>query len=202
MMIVGAAIGAVSGLIVSSWQGFKDPPWEGFSVPKFFRSILVGAAAGAFFSYLSGEGILRIDNRGILAFAIVAVERVIGEAYKGFFRRGAHEEYFKLLPKLRIPGEIYIAKLLAGVGFLIAAGWLFRLLAWWLERLSGRWDGLWAPGLLVGMAAGLLAVTGWVWSMASYRIPWISQTASWGTSTRTPKRRIRPQAPTAMKRPN
>ncbi len=31
------AIGAVAGLIVSSWQGFKDPPWEGFFVSKFLR---------------------------------------------------------------------------------------------------------------------------------------------------------------------
>ena len=47
--LTGAAIGAVAGLIVSSWQGFKDPPWEGFSVSKFLRSIGVGIEPG--FSY-------------------------------------------------------------------------------------------------------------------------------------------------------
>jgi hypothetical protein len=158
-MIVAAAIGAVAGLIVSSWQGFKDPPWEGFSLRKFFRSILTGSAAGAFFSYLGAKGILPVDNPGVLAFAVVAVERVVGEAYKGFFRRSAHAEYFKLLRRIHIP-EIYVAKLVAGVGFLVAAGWLFRLLAWSLGLLTVRWGVLWAPGLIVGMGAGLLAATG------------------------------------------
>ncbi len=159
-IISAAAIGAVAGLIVSSWQGFKDPPWEGFSLRKFFRSILIGAAAGACFSYLESRQILCLDNPGILAFAVVAVERVVGEAYKGFFRRGAHEEYFKLLHRIRIPGDIYVVKLLAGVGFLVAAGWLFRLLAWLLGRLAGQREGLWVPGLLVGMGAGFLAAIG------------------------------------------
>lgn len=159
-MILGAAIGAVAGLIVCSWQGFKDPPWEGFFVGKFFRSILVGAAAGALFSYVSHKGIFPVDNLGVLAFAIVAVERVVGEAYKGFFRKGAHAEYFKLLRRMHIPGDIYIAKLLAGVGFVIGAYWLFRLLALWLGQLTERSSELWLPGLLVGMGAGLLAAAG------------------------------------------
>ena len=35
-------IGLVAGSIVSSWQGYKDPPWEGFVLSKFVRSILIG----------------------------------------------------------------------------------------------------------------------------------------------------------------
>jgi len=57
-MIEAALIGAVAGLIVSSWQGYKDPPWEGFFFKKFLRSILVGAAAGIIFSAMSGREIL------------------------------------------------------------------------------------------------------------------------------------------------
>ncbi len=159
-VISGAIIGAVAGLIVSSWQGFKDPPWEDFYVVKFVRSILIGACAGAILSYLSTVGVLRIDNPGIFAFAIVAVERVVGEAYKGFFRRGAHKEYFKLLRRVHIPGEVYIIKLLAGAGFVIIAGCLFGLLAWGLGQLAARSGNLWGPGLVIGMAAGMLSATG------------------------------------------
>jgi hypothetical protein len=158
--ISAIAVGAVAGLIVSSWQGFKDPPWEGFFWGKFFRSILVGATAGFCFSSAGRIGLLYIDNPGILAFAIVAVERVIGEAYKGFFRRGAHAEYFKLLRRIHIPGEIHSVKVIAGIGFIIASFWLFRLLAWCLQTMTQHWESLWLPGLLAGTGAGLLAAIG------------------------------------------
>ena len=153
-------IGAVAGLVVSSWQGFKDPPWEGFFISRFVRSILVGAAAGSVFFYVDAAGISSIDNLGVLAFAIVAVERVVGESYKGFFRKGSHAEYFKLLRRLRIPASIYIVKLLSGCGFIIGAYWLFRLLSYWLARLAAEFGTLWLPGLIIGVLAGLLVAAG------------------------------------------
>ena len=154
--LTGAAIGAVAGLIVSSWQGFKDPPWEGFSVSKFLRSIGVGIAAGIFLCTLR-ESAAR--NLGILAFAVVAVERVIGEAYKGFFRRGEHDEYYRLLRRMSIGESGYPARIILGFGFILGAYWLFRLLAWWLARMVAA-QGMPIAGLLVGIAGGLLVATG------------------------------------------
>ncbi len=154
------AIGAVAGLIVSSWQGFKDPPWEGFFVSRFLRSILVGSAAGAVLACAALAGRLTIDNCGVFAFAIVAIERVVGEAYKGFFRKGAHAEYFKLLRRMGVPESLYAAKLLLGAGFVIGSYWLFRLLAFCLERLADGPQPLWVAGLLVGTACGLLVAIG------------------------------------------
>ena len=120
-IMTAVGIGAVAGLVVSSWQGFKDPPWEGFFIRKFMRSILIGGAAGSLFFFADAAGIYAIDNPGVLAFAVVAVERVVGEAYKGFFRKGAHAEYCKLLRRLGIPENVYFVKLLFGGGFIIAA---------------------------------------------------------------------------------
>ncbi len=159
-IITGMAIGALAGLIVSSWQGFKDPPWEDFFVGKFLRSILVGAGAGALFAYAGSAGILRVDNAGIFAFAVVAAERVVGEAYKGFLRKGAHDEYFRLLGWLGVPGGGYVIKLLLGAGFMVGAYWLFRLLAWWLSRMVSQSGGLLLPGLAVGAGGGLLVAIG------------------------------------------
>jgi hypothetical protein len=145
---------------VSSWQGFKDPPWEGFSLAKFLRSIFVGMAAGACLSYLSIHKGMAAENPGILAFAVVAVERVIGEAYKGFFRRGAHEEYYRLLQRMSVPDCGYPAKVTLGVGFIFGAYWLFRLLAWCLARIVHGTGSLSLAGLLAGMAGGLLVAMG------------------------------------------
>ena len=116
-----ACVGALAGLIVSSWQGFKDPPWEGFALRKFLRSIFVGTLAGIAFAYASSTGRLAVDNLGVLAFAIVAVERIVGEAYKGFFRRGPHAEYQGLLRRLQVPTHVYPVKVLLGGGFVAGA---------------------------------------------------------------------------------
>ena len=159
-MLLALATGAVAGLIVCSWQGFKDPPWEGFHIGKFLRSILVGSAAGAALYYAGTLGTLTIDNLGVFAFAIVAIERVVGEAYKGFFRKSPHGEYFKLLRRMRVPESVYAAKLLLGTGFLIGSYWLFRLLAFWLKRLAAGPHPLWLDGLLVGLAGGTLVAIG------------------------------------------
>ncbi len=159
-ILTTAGIGAVAGLVVSSWQGFKDPPWEGFFISKFVRSILVGAAAGCIFFYADAAGIFSIDNLGVLAFAIVAVERVLGESYKGFFRKGAHAEYFKLLRSLGVPDNNRFVKLLAGCGFIIGAFWLFWLLARWLAHLVAGFGTLSLPGLIIGVLTGLLVGTG------------------------------------------
>lgn len=159
-MTLAMVIGTVAGLIVSSWQGFKDPPWEGFFIGRFLRSILVGSAAGGVLAYAGTAGALTIDNYGVLAFAVVAIERVVGEAYKGFFRKGAHGEYFKLLRRMRVPESVYVIKVLLGAGFVFGSYWLFRLLAFWLKRLTAGSRPVWLAGLLVGIAGGLLVAIG------------------------------------------
>lgn len=159
-IVVASVTGAVAGLIVSSWQGFKDPPWEGFSVRKFLRSIVVGTAAGASIALAATRGFLAIDNLGVLAFAVVAAERVIGEAYKGFLRPGAHAEYSKLLGRFGVRQGAYLLKVLLGMGFLIAAYWLFRLLAFVLQWMVIGRGSLLAAGLVGGLGAGLLAAIG------------------------------------------
>jgi hypothetical protein len=156
-ILAGAATGAIAGLTVSSWQGFKDPPWEGFFVAKFLRSIVVGVAAGAFLCTLHESA---AGNPGILAFAVVAVERVIGEAYKGFFRRGKHDEYYLLLRRMSVTESAYPARIVLGLGFVIGAYGLFRLLAWWLARMVATLGSLSIAGLLAGMAGGLLVAIG------------------------------------------
>ena len=159
-MAIAIAVGAVAGLIVSSWQGFKDPPWEGFYLGRFFRSIGIGAAAGAILAYADAHDAIRVDNIGVFAFAVVAIERTVGEAYKGFFRKRAHGEYYKLLGRLRVPVDAYFFKVLLGVGFIVGAYWLFRLLAWWLARMVGPVGDLLVPGLVIGVAGGLLVAIG------------------------------------------
>lgn len=153
-------IGGVAGLIVSSWQSFKDPPWEGFSAVKFVRSIWIGIAAGALFHLAQDRGLINVDNLGVLAFAIITVERMVGEGYKGFFRRGEHAEFHKLLHRIHIPAHIYPVKILAGIGYVAGALWLLRWLSRRLEWMMSNWEGLLVPGAVIGVAGGLLVAAG------------------------------------------
>jgi hypothetical protein len=158
--LTGAVIGSMAGLIVSSWQGFKDPPWEGFSLAKFLRSILVGAGAGGALAWFLSRRGLVVDNPGVFAFAVVAIERTIGEGYKGFFRRGSHAEYLRLLTKLHIPATSYFIKVAAGIGYLVGVYWLFRGLARLLDSLIASGSGLAVPGIVIGLLDGVMVGIG------------------------------------------
>ncbi len=160
MLPLYIVIGAVSGLIVSSWQGFKDPPWEGFFFSKFMRSIAVGAGAGAVLLLAASRGWLLVDNLGVLAFAIVALERMAGETYKGFLRRGAHPEYHKLLGRLHIPADRYPVKLALGVGFLAVAIELIRGVASLLTHLTTMTGSASRAGAIAGLVAGVIVAIG------------------------------------------
>lgn len=153
-------VGAVAGLIVSSWQGFKDPPWEGFSGWKFVRSIAVGIVCAALLYELSARGMFVIDNWGVFAFSIVTLERLAGEAYKGFFKRRDHPEFHKLLHRIHIPAHIYPVKVAVGIAYIAGILWLLAYLSRRLEWMMANLPSLWLCGAIVGALGGLLVATG------------------------------------------
>jgi len=153
-------IGLVAGSIVSSWQGYKDPPWEGFSLVKFARSIVAGGAIGVAFWALQSRLTTAIDNLGLLLLAILATERLVGEAYKGFFRRAPHPEYSKLFVRLGLPVDSYPLKVVFGFLFLGIGFALFGLFGWLGASLLEAFGRTAFAGLLLGAAAGTLVATG------------------------------------------
>jgi hypothetical protein len=159
-MLLHVWIGSVAGLIVSSWQSFKDPPWEGFSAVKFVRSIGVGMLMAFILSMMSARGLLSIDNLGAFAFSVLTLERMAGEGVKGFFRRREHAEFHKLLHRIHIPAHIYPVKIAVGVGYVAGSVWLLRWLSRRLEWMMAGSDNPLIPGAVFGMIGGLLVATG------------------------------------------
>ena len=160
-MLTYLLIGLGGGLIVSSWQGFKDPPWEGFSTAKFVRSPLLGAAAGiAAFWIERSTNMLHIDNLGLLMLAAIATERLAGEIYKGFLRRGFHVEYVRLFERAGFP--MHRDGIRAVIGLVFLAGGL--TLYWWLGRLAGEVREWWgvsiATAVVVGGVVGTIVAIG------------------------------------------
>ena len=159
-MWTSIGLGLVAGSLVSSWQAFKDPPWEGFVFHKFMRSILVGAVLGWCAFVLESRGWLRVDNQGLLLLTLLATERLVGETYKGFIRPGAHPEYFKLIARLHLPVGHPLLRILIGVLFLaggLSLYWGFGQLG---RVLIGAFGYTPLAGFLIGGAAGFMAATG------------------------------------------
>jgi len=59
-----------------------------------------------------------------------------------------------------VPESQYVLKIILGCGFVIGAYWLFRMLGWWLARMTAGSGNLLVAGLLVGIAGGLLVAIG------------------------------------------
>lgn len=153
---IAAVIGVIAGLIVSSWQGFKDPPWEGFSAVKFVRSPLVGATAGVAAYWLARHSSsIQIDNLGAFMLATLAIERLAGEIYKGFLRPGFHAEYVRLFERVAMPARSGgVRHLLGGVFFALGL-----VLYWYLARFAAQILEAWGDGAASAVAIGLVMGT-------------------------------------------
>jgi len=108
-------VGAIGGLTVASWHGYKDTPWEGFFPKRFARSPFIGAFVGLFLYSLDKQGWITIDNLGILALSTICLERFIGEFLKGFFKREVHKEYISAFKQYNFPYTKYFIKLIIGL---------------------------------------------------------------------------------------
>lgn len=160
-MLTFLLIGLAGGFIVSSWQGFKDPPWEGFSFAKFVRSPILGAAAGAAAFWIERlTTLVRIDNLGLLMLATLATERLAGETYKGFLRSGFHAEYVRLFERAGLPTRSRAVRGCLGAVFLGLGLGLYWLLGRYVARVLGAWGESAASALVIGLVVGTVVATG------------------------------------------
>lgn len=143
---------------MTGWQGFKDTPWEGFSLRKYFRSYLVALVVSTILLMLSLRNDLNIYNYGVVLLVILSVERLVGDIYKGFIRGGSHAEYTELFRRLHIKFASKTTRLLCGFIVLaiygvvaLALGYVASLLLRFSEPLGQ---------IMVGALGGSLSAIG------------------------------------------
>ena len=91
---IALAIGALSGLHVSTWGMFKDAPHEGFTWFRYFRSMVVGMVM-AFIAFLVWRPDLGVPGTALLFFGLCYVlERGAIEFWKTFLRTEDQSKYF------------------------------------------------------------------------------------------------------------
>jgi hypothetical protein len=163
----GMVIGLLSGLHASSWGMYKDAPHEGFGWGKFFRSVVLGGLIGA-----TAAGLEVLDPTtlagAVLLFGVAyAVERLVAEIYKTFFRQSDQSKY-AIPMQLAIwgrPVESQALRMAVGVGYLALLLGLVPLVA----RLQVQGETV-SPALfaLIGSTGGWISALGGAWKDAPF----------------------------------
>lgn len=149
-------VSLVAGLHRSCWGAYKDSPYENFSIFKFLRSILVAVFCGLLLSFL--PHFVGKFELWTLFVSVVAIDTVLWEIYKMFFREESQAKY-------KIPSTFHLLnrkvesrpkKMIFGIGMLLfvflfviwSAEWkinnifmalVVAVVVGWVEAIGGAW---------------------------------------------------------------
>lgn len=87
-------IGLLAGAHTSSWGMYKDAPHEGFTLPKYFRSIIVATLVAIAIDRLTGFGPDTFAHAAVFFGMVYAGERLVVELWKTFIREEDQSKYF------------------------------------------------------------------------------------------------------------
>jgi hypothetical protein len=159
-------IGLLAGTHTSSWGMYKDAPHEGFTWPKYFRSIVVATLAALVLSRITG---LHLDVAGDLAvlFGLTYVtERATLEAWKTFLREEDQSKYF-IPMQFGVKGKPIKSR---AVRWSVIAGLIVVIgaLAYAVNALQHAYPNTpaWLVLATVGAAGGWLSAFGGAWKDA------------------------------------
>jgi hypothetical protein len=88
-VLIGAAVGAHA----STWGMYKDAPHEGFTLPKYLRSLLLAALIAPLVSRVFQVAPTTAAGAVILFGCVYSMERAVLEAWKTFFRAEDQSKY-------------------------------------------------------------------------------------------------------------
>jgi hypothetical protein len=93
-LFIAVLIGLIAGAHTSTWGMYKDALHEGFTWPKYFRSIIIGALVGAVWYAATGIDLERPGNMVVFFGLVYATERLLLELWKGYIREEDQSKYF------------------------------------------------------------------------------------------------------------
>ena len=164
--LTAVLIGMLAGAHASTWGMYKDAIHEGFTWPKYARSILVGAAAGLVLQAVLGFELARPAGWVVFFGLVYATERLLLELWKGYIREEDQSKYF--IPMqfgvLGRPVKNRAARwsVLAGVLLVLAGS------VWGVEALQRSAPDLppWLVLVTIGAFGGWLTAFGGAWKDA------------------------------------
>jgi hypothetical protein len=164
--LIALAIGLASGAHTATWGMYKDCPHEGFTWPRYFRSILLSAFLALAWQAGTGLDLAPASARVVLFGLTYVSERGIVELYKTYLREEDQSKY-------TIPMQFHVfGRLVASraVRWSVAAGWVgaVALVMFGLRSLEGADEALTSllTVLLVGSIGGWMSAFGGVFKDA------------------------------------
>ena len=163
-VFLAAGVGAMSGTHAAIWGMYKDAIHEGFTVGRFARSIIVGAAAA-----IAIQAWIRLPLPSPAAIVMLfglayAAERGIVEVWKTFIRDEDQSKYFipMQFAVLGTPVTSRWARFGAGVAYATFVTCCLAVVA----RLDRGRPLSWYEVALLGIAPGMLVAIGGAWKDA------------------------------------
>jgi len=162
---IALVVGLAAGTHTAIWGMYKDAPYEGFTYPKFFRSIVLSAGIGVTVELVADFDMSRAASLVILFGLTYVMERAMTEFYKTFLRDEDQSKYF-IPMQLSIRGKVVQRRwqrLLAGAGYAVAVA----AIVLGIDALQDAdvLGGL-AAVLVVGSAGGWISAFGGAWKDA------------------------------------
>lgn len=166
MLITSLLIGAIAGTHISTWGMYKDSIHEGFTWPKYFRSIFLGAIIGAILHFVLGLDVSTAPGMVVFFGVVYAFERLTLELWKSFLREEDQSKYF-IPMQFGLRGKpIHDRRIRYGVGVAVLV--VLALSVGGVAALQRAFPDLspWVVLLTVGSLAGWLTAFGGAWKDA------------------------------------
>jgi hypothetical protein len=158
-------IGLLAGAHTSSWGMYKDAPHEGFTLPKYFRSIVVATLVAIAIRRLTGFAPDSFAHAAVFFGMVYAGERLLVELWKTFIREEDQSKYF-IPMQFGVFGKPIKSRAVRWA-ILAAVVAVIVLTIWGVTRLQAAYPG--TPKLLVlllASAGGWFSAFGGAWKDA------------------------------------
>src|ERR1700712_3906270 len=108
-LLLAIITGLTAGLHTSTWGMYKDSPHEGFTWPKYFRSMMLGIIYAPIVWKLIGLDLSAPAGIFLLLGCTYVVERLTVEVWKSFLRTADQTKYF-IPMQLHVLGKVVESK--------------------------------------------------------------------------------------------
>ena len=159
-------IGLLAGAHTSSWGMYKDAPHEGFTIPKYLRSIIVAGVIALVLEWVLAYELDTWAHAAVFFGIVYAAERLTLELWKSFIREEDQSKYF-IPMQFGVLGKPIASRavrwsILAAVIVIVAAAVWFVL---WLQRTYPDLPP-WLIILTIGSLGGWFSAFGGAWKDA------------------------------------
>ncbi len=164
--LIAIFIGLLAGAHSSTWGMYKDSPHEGFTYPKYFRSIIVGGIWGLIIWLISALDLSQASGWLILFGATYGMERITLEFYKTFLREEDQTKYF-IPMQLHVFGTVVKSRakrLSIGAAYILAIA-LVGLGIYSLQTIDFQLSSLLLI-FIIGSVGGWISAFGGAWKDA------------------------------------